>query len=67
MMSWCTTAVRVLPQGYCGFHVDEAGVFAELPVGVVGHPPLPLIGIDHFPGREEREEGQREREREEKI
>ncbi|KAF0026396.1 hypothetical protein F2P81_021133 [Scophthalmus maximus] len=43
--------VPSLPQVRCGFHIDEAGVFAELPVHVVGDPPLPVIGINHFPGR----------------
>lgn len=38
----------MLPQAHGGFHVDEAGVFAELPVHVVGDPPLPVIGINHF-------------------
>lgn len=43
-------AIHVLPQGHCRFHVDEAGVFAELPVHVIGDPPLPVISIDHFSG-----------------
>lgn len=47
-------AIRVLPQVHCRFHIDEARVFAELPVHVVGDPPLPVIGIDHFPGRDEK-------------
>ncbi len=46
---------RVLPQVHCLFHVDEAGVFAELPVHVVGDPPFSVIGINHFPVRTERE------------
>lgn len=48
-------AIHVLPQVHCWFHVDEAGVFAELPVHVVGDPSLPVIGIDHFPGRKDGE------------
>lgn len=47
-------SLRVLPQVQCIFHVDEAGVFAELPVRVVGDPPLPVIGINHFPGRKKK-------------
>lgn len=39
----------MLPQVRSGFHVDEAGVFAELPVGVVGDPSFPVIGVHHFP------------------
>lgn len=42
--------IHVLPQGHCRLHVDEAGVFPQLPVHVVGDPPLPVITIDHFPG-----------------
>lgn len=38
----------MLPQADGGLHVDEAGVFAELPVHVVGDPPLPVVGIHHF-------------------
>ena len=34
-------------------HVDEAGGFTELPVGVVGNPSLSLVGIDHFPRTQE--------------
>lgn len=45
------TQIHVLPQSHCRFHVNEAGVFAELPVRVVGDPSLPVIGINHFPGR----------------
>lgn len=45
--------IPVLPQVDCGFHVDEARVFAELPVHVIGDPPLPVIGIDRFPGRKD--------------
>lgn len=41
-------SVHVLPQAHRIFHVDEAGVFAELPVRVVRDPPLPVIGINHF-------------------
>lgn len=41
-------AIRVLPQVHCRFYIDEAGIFAELPVRVVGDPPLPVIGINHF-------------------
>ncbi|KAI3355802.1 hypothetical protein L3Q82_004368 [Scortum barcoo] len=41
--------IRVLPQAHCVFHIDETRVFAELPVRVVGDPPLPVIGINHFP------------------
>lgn len=48
----------MLPQVQCIFHVDEAGVLAELPVRVVGDPPLPVIGINHFP------EGRRRKNRE---
>lgn len=44
------TQIHALPQGHCSFHVNEAGVFAELPVCVVGDPPLPVVGIDNFPG-----------------
>lgn len=55
MTMWRTLSVRVLPQAHCILHVDEAGVFAQLPVRVVGDPPLPVIGINHFPGRQERE------------
>lgn len=40
--------IRVLPQAHCRFHIDEAGVFAELPVRVVGDPSLPVIAINHF-------------------
>lgn len=42
------TQIHVLPQSHCRFHVNEAGVFAELPVRVVGDPSLPVIGINHF-------------------
>lgn len=46
----------MLPQVHSGFHIDEAGVFAKLPVRVVGDPPLPVISVDHFPaGREDGE------------
>lgn len=45
--------ILVLPQVHRRFHVDEAGVFAELPVHVIGDPPLSVIGIDHFPGRKD--------------
>lgn len=41
--------IRVLPQVHRRFHIDEAGVLAELPVRVVGDPPLSVIGINHFP------------------
>lgn len=44
-------AIHVLPQVDCRFHIDEAGVFAQIPVRVVGDPPFPVIGINHFPGR----------------
>ena len=46
-------SIRVLPQVHRILHVDEAGVFAELPVRVVGDPPLPVIGINHFPERKD--------------
>lgn len=45
----------MLPQAHCRLHVDEAGVFAELPVRVVGDPSLPVIGVNHFPRRKDRE------------
>ena len=48
-------AIRVLPQVHCRFHIDKAWVFAELPVRVVRDPPLPVIGINHFPGRKDGE------------
>lgn len=44
-----------LPQVQCVFHVDETGVLPELPVHVVGDPSLPMIGIDHFPGKKTKE------------
>lgn len=40
--------IHVLPQVHCRFHIDEAGVFAELPVRVVGDPPFPVMGVNHF-------------------
>lgn len=46
--------IHVLPQVHCIFHVDEARVFTKLPVCVVRDPPLPVIGINHFPGGHER-------------
>lgn len=46
-------AIHVLPQHHGRFHVDEAGVFAQIPVRVVGDPPLSVIGIDYFPGRKD--------------
>lgn len=48
-------AIRVLPQVHRRFNIDEAGVFAKLPVRVVGDPPLPVMGIKHFPGRKDGE------------
>lgn len=47
-MGW---RIHRLPQAHGGLHVDEAGVLAELPVRVVGNPPLPVIGVHHFPSR----------------
>lgn len=47
--------IHVLPQVHCRFHIDEAGVFAELPVRVVGDPPFPVMGVNHFPGRTDRD------------
>lgn len=47
-------SLHVLPQVYCMFNVDETWVFAQFPVRVVGDPPLPMIGINHFPGRKHR-------------
>lgn len=47
-MGW---RIQRLPQAHGRFHVDEAGVLAELPVRVVGDPPLPVVGVHHFPSR----------------
>lgn len=40
-----------LPQADFRLHVDEAGVLPELPVRVVGDPPLPVVAVNHFPRR----------------
>lgn len=46
-----TAVIHVLPQADGGLHVDEARVFAELPVHVIGDPSLPVMGINRFPGK----------------
>lgn len=41
-----------LPQAQRVLHVDETRVLPQLPVCVVGHPSLPVVGVHHFPERE---------------
>lgn len=47
-------AVKVLPKVCRRFHIDEARIFTELPVRVVGDPSFPVIGINHFSARKMR-------------
>lgn len=56
MLSAGRPSIQVLPQLRV-LHLAEAGIFAKLPIGVVGHPFLSLVGVHHFSEMAKRKRG----------